>query len=430
MSDDRCQWKSKYDPTYKCGGSAYHDDRCTVHDRDNGSAPGSLEAEIKKRVDTGGERIDLRGCYFPKDFDPDYLQRLFYDYFAGKHVDLQEATFSGEAYFDRPSVTEWDIKGPPLGINFFAATFLQNVSFYMVKFNSVCFRGATFSKKVFFNKTTFLEEADFVGAKFARADFEGTIFENAATFDHAEFTERVFFRPHTCTINKEKEITRVSFGSESSFQYVLFLGDIRFQYVDLSQCSFLHSNIDKVDFRYCKFVEEEEGRINILKDERDADKEVQRDPKNKKFREEKYEPVRQLYLELKKNFEDKKDWNRAGDFHYGEMECGRNMYRWSIVEGVLFNLYFWASGYGERPLKALGVFLILVLLVFPLLYCLSGDGCFFQSMWNSLMVTSFGRVAKPEITSYFGPVFWLIEIIVCPTQFALFALALRRKVKR
>ncbi len=86
MSDNGCQQKSKYDPTYKCGGSAYHDEHCIVHDRDNGKVLYALEAKIKERIDTEGLEIDLPGCYFSKDFAPDYFQRLFYGDFAKKHA--------------------------------------------------------------------------------------------------------------------------------------------------------------------------------------------------------------------------------------------------------------------------------------------------------------------------------------------------------
>ncbi|MCQ4574211.1 MAG: pentapeptide repeat-containing protein [Candidatus Brocadiales bacterium] len=408
-------------------------------------------------------------------------------------VILAATTFNGETHFSGAKflkkatfrnaifkgVTEFSDATFEKGADFINAKFLSSVEFSKTTFKGelTSFRGAAF-EDVDFKTTQFLAK---------QVSFTDTIFYGSTNFDNSHFDNQVYFirttfygtheivkyklpflefpepledkisyHHHTGLfifkgVMSGQEKTQLLNLSEDKlygktieklsnkppeklrrFFWVEFPRTYKqavFADTDLSKSSFLNSNIDKVDFRYCKFVENG-GRLNVLKDERDADIEVQKDPKNKKVREKQYEPVRRLYLELKKNFEDKKDWNRAGDFHFGEMECGRKMYGWSIVEGVLFNLYFWASGYGERPLRALGVFLILVFLVFPLLYCLSGDGCFFQSMWNSLMVTSFGRVAKPEITSYLGPIIWLIEIIVCPTQFALFALALRRKVKR
>lgn len=234
--------------------------------------------------------------------------------------------------------------------------------------------------------------------------------------------------------NDEKHL--VIFGPGSSLQYTIFGGDVRFQGVDLSNASFLHSNIDRVDFRYCSFGNKDEkllgfiphSRQNVLKDEIDADNDVasaarsgrtarigrtptlpspfqgedkgggaetrhDKEPvrtgtspvptqkMEKKVREEKYEPVRRLYLELKKNFEEKRDWNTAGDFHYGEMECRKKMYGWSTFEGILVNFYFWLSGYGERPKRAFVALVLLVLFLFPTI--LSMD-VFVSSFWSYL----------------------------------------------
>jgi hypothetical protein len=304
---------------------------------------------------------------------------------------------------------------------------------------------------------------------------------------------------------KERGKSVVSFGQESSFREARFLGDVRFQEVDLSHCSFLDSNIDGVDFRYCKFAEKPERfpwfnlnpRQNVLRDELEADETVgaglkpaptvdeldgdeggrgtlQRAPtdssrvkdegviardavpkqsggiatpatrndsfwwrllrsaRNDPLREEKYEPVRRLYLELKRNFEDKKDWNTAGDFHYGEMECRRKMKGW-LGRNLLSleAIYFWASGYGERPLRAFVVGLGLMLVVFPLLYMLSEGDPYGVCVWDSVRVATFMRIGPPiEPDNPLGKSFLALEFFLLPTQFALFLLALRRKVKR
>ncbi|MHC4197448.1 MAG: pentapeptide repeat-containing protein [Planctomycetota bacterium] len=257
---------------------------------------------------------------------------------------------------------------------------------------------------------------------------------------------------YTGAINELSEVSKVqTLGKEKvTFERTRFIGEIIFEDVDISNCSFLHSNIDKVDFRYCDFGQKRKKllsiithhRQNILKDERDHD-----DAQNKG-----YEPVRRLYLELKRNFEDKEDWNTAGDFHYGEMECRRKMYGWSTFEGFLVNIYFWLSGYGERPKQAFLVLLLLIFIVFPLFlsvndvlfYMLGQPSCLTHlcnlkgTLWsfvhNSVEVTPFvrfmkiGDVIKDEPN--WDKFILLSESIIVSLQVALLALALRRKVKR
>ncbi|MDO8127819.1 MAG: hypothetical protein Q6359_11420, partial [Candidatus Brocadiales bacterium] len=287
------------------------------------------------------------------------------------------------------------------------------------------------------------------------------------------FKERVFFAPFGAGDKKRD----TEFGPGSSFLYTRFLGEVRFQEVDLRHCSFLHSNIDRVDFRYCSFGHKKEKllgiiphrRQNVLRDEIDADEIVgaglvpalpgvaaRATPTGKGVREEKYEPVRRLYLELKKNFEDKRDWNTAGDFHYGEMECGRKMKEGWLRRNILSleAVYYWLSGYGERPLRAFVALMLLVFLLFPVILSMDvfvppflsylfNDQPFCLWNWlkdlsNSLMhslevatftrVTRIGEVIKPD-TSWDK---WVLvsESILVYIQILLLALALKRKVKR
>src|SRR3989338_6373955 len=94
--------------------------------------------------------------------------------------------------------------------------------------------------------------------------------------------DNAFFLPTEIEIIEvlvEKKIREVKLGDPTSFRHTRFLGEVRFQEVDLRHCSFLHSNIDKVDFRYCSFGNKDEKllgfiphrRQNVLRDEIDAD---------------------------------------------------------------------------------------------------------------------------------------------------------------
>ncbi len=195
------------------------------------------------------------------------------------------------------------------------------------------------------------------------------------------------------------------------------------------------------------------SRQDVLRDERDLGKKILENPENKTLRNE-YEYVRRLYLELKCNYENKKDWKTAGEFHYGEMECRRKMLK-PVWERKFFSLeaiYLLLSGYGERPKQAFLVLLLLIFLVFPLLLsvndilfylfgqpsCLTSLFDLKRSLWslvhNSVEVTPFvrfmkiGEVIKDEPS--WDKFILLSESIIVSLQVTLLALALRRKVKR
>ena len=76
----------------------------------------------------------------------------------------------------------------------------------------------------------------------------------------------------------------------------------------------------------------------------------------------KYAHIEQVYRQLKQNHEDRKDYERASDFHFGEkeMRCKNP----DTLVGLRFWLNFdWlVSGYGERWFRAL--FWTAVVLVF------------------------------------------------------------------
>lgn len=295
------------------------------------------------------------------------------------------------------------------------ATFSLKADFSEVKFLQVAH----------FNLTTFSQGVDFLRAEFSEVYFMGTIFEEEAKFSWAKFKDKAFFLPAS-------DLKKVVFGGPSRFVFTHFLEEVIFQDVNLSLCVFLHSNIDRVDFRYCTFAEKGR-RKNVLRDEIECDEKVEKNESDRKD----YEHVRRLYLELKRNFEEKKDWNKAGDFHFGEMECRRQKMNswWKRNILSLEALYFGLSGYGERPWRAFRILLEFVLILFPLLYILSEGKTiteYFTSLLDSLKVATLMRLGNPiePNTGFWKSIVAVAELIVVPLQTALLALALRRKVKR
>ena len=488
MSDNLCKWKSKYLPEYKCHEPPLAGDEkggCILHSEEEDKDIAEFTRKVNERM-AAPEKIDLVGCYFPREFRSYFIGHKF-----DKPVNFRQAKFSQEANFIGATFSQANFMEARFSqkANFGGATFSQGAGFGWAEFSEANFWRATFSKEAYFRgarfsqranfnfakfskvanfrEATFSEAADFSWATFSKiAGFRGTAFGKGVKFDRAEFMDNAFFLPTEIEIIEvlvEKKIREVKLGDPTSFRHTRFLGEVRFQEVDLRHCSFLHSNIDKVDFRYCSFGNKDEKllgfiphrRQNVLRDEIDADKVVgaglapalpgvaaRATPTGKGVREEKYEPVRRLYLELKKNFEEKRDWNTAGDFHYGEMECRRKMKEGWLWRNILSlgAVYFWLSGYGERPLSA-AVSLGLLIGICAILYMyfegfvgkFDGDyiRAILKSGCDSIKITTLQRIGHvDEYTSLPAKVVFMFESIMGPILIALFALALRRKVKR
>jgi hypothetical protein len=113
------------------------------------------------------------------------------------------------------------------------------------------------------------------------------------------------------------------------------------------------------------------------------------------FDEREYGLIAETYQQLKKNYDDKKDYWTAGDFHYGEMEMKRlatrqagfilrvlfgrilggrevnRLRRWSHQRLGLVALYKYASQYGESFARPF-LWLVGILLLFGALYPIPG----------------------------------------------------------
>jgi len=82
--------------------------------------------------------------------------------------------------------------------------------------------------------------------------------------------------------------------------------------------------------------------------------------------------IRLTYQQLKQNYEDRKSYTEAGDFHYGEMENYRKSIKLNrYFPLTILNLYKFACGYGQNYIRA-GIVLVLMLLIFSNLHLFLG----------------------------------------------------------
>ncbi|MEW6388343.1 MAG: hypothetical protein AB1491_12580 [Thermodesulfobacteriota bacterium] len=187
---------------------------------------------------------------------------------------------------------------------------------------------------------------------------------------------------------------------------------------DLRQCQF--NNVDWHPFRGRQAIYDE---VELYED---------KNPSN-----EQYARVEESYRYLKLNYEGAGDFKKAGDFHYGEMEMHRRASKWRWLPIYWYNLYRFLSGYGERPLRALGW-----LTVF--LFGLAGLVCWLGlEIVNPRQLADFGdsfiyilqkaTLQRPEWAKpvrFLGQLLSSLSVLLLPGQAALFLLALRNRLGR
>ncbi len=154
--------------------------------------------------------------------------------------------------------------------------------------------------------------------------------------------------------------------------------------------------------------------------------------------------IERLYRELKQNYEDRRDYERASDFHYGEKEMRRKQETsWGLWSWL--TLYKYVAGYGERYWR-------------PLLWAggLLAVSTAAYLWWGLLRSRGAGPVSDPVLhwtkacdaalyglrvmtllkpddfvpIGFWGKLINTLQSVLGPILIGLFALALRQRLKR
>ena len=292
------------------------------------------------------------------------------------------ATFTRDAYFAGVAFTQ--------AAGFFRATFNQRADFSVATFaQAAYFGGATFTQTAIFSAATFTQDTEFSRALFTRGadfglaaftrapDFSKTTLTGAADFREARFQAGVRFRETKFRNDNALEpgpvFSNAAFAKpEALIFYKTYLGQALFHNCDVSK--FVFSDV--------RWRKRSNGKIMVFEEVvtlSGADKsfvkalqpgEGDSDGRN-------YAPIAELYQQLKKNFDDRRDYWTAGDFHYGEMEMKRlhsprrdPRVRWLHRYAGLAAWYKYASEYGESYVRPI-CWLIGTIFLFALLYPLA-----------------------------------------------------------
>lgn len=400
------------------------------------------------------KRCDLSGTYFvhPINFGRFHKNNPFPDIdLSGttfiEHADFKEAAFSGEASFSRATFNG--------KADFMDATFSKGADFVGATFTDVGdFAVATFSGEASFRHATFNGKADFQAATFSKeAFYVGATFREEAVFHHATFNGKAFFSE--ATFNGKAHLGQATFSGYTLFNRTTFYGEayfvrcsvegtLRLEEVDLAYVSFLETSLRKFEFVRCIW-RQKLGR-SILYDEIRAKRE-------KKARS--YKRAEYLYRQLKQKYKEEHDEPEASNWHYGEMEMKRKKRgRWRFFPFTFTNLYWASSGYGESPVRAGIVLLLLIVIVTigmnflgvepfvgkePVYGVMEIKGFSWSVDWNKVGLLVYNTIQHALFfkTLFFKPatlggefVLTVFTKLLIPLQAALFAFALRNKFRR
>lgn len=200
-----------------------------------------------------------------------------------------------------------------------------------------------------------------------------------------------------------------------------FTGKVTFANVNLERCRLVGNSIAQMEFTNVQWPTR--FSRSILYDEISMRRRVRIPIGN----------LKEAYQALKQTYQWMGDHARAGDFHYGEMEMRRRQDGWRRRFLSPEFLYWALSGYGTGYIRA--SLWLLFLAVGPAgVYWWSSSVAFssdfLKALYFSIQVATLQRPPTPHGLSAGGQWLQLAQTILGPVQIALFALALRMRLKR
>lgn len=323
-SKPQCQYESDLDPLYVCKEPAQlGKDFCIFHDPDPEKDVQEFDQKLEEQLDGEGAnpKYIFIGYQFPKEFNywPEALKRKTFVEYAS----FSEARFRGTADFVGANFKEdVDFKNTHFveEANFFRVRFSEKVDFFEAKFHekgNTRFWNAEFKGNAFFWLTLFLGNVDFSDSIFAGelTSFEKTIFSKTANFSGVRFHS-----PDTLL------------------------------HTDLSNVSFQECPLKNVDLTYAEWrkykrkiwpIGIEVWSRSICKDDYEAENPEQ------------YAKASDVCREIKQAYQRIGNYEKAGEFHFGEKECLRKSNRIGKVNKFLDWIYRIICGYGESASRVI-----------------------------------------------------------------------------
>jgi hypothetical protein len=305
-----------------------------------------------------GEHAGRQYCvlHYPDEKDDGKFRAALNKKLDERDFDFSGVWFHERAAFNRPYAGD---------VNFNYATFFEEADFIHAMFEgSVSFRGAVFRAPAHFKNAGFLKSAYFGSATFhATADFNSAVFYGGTYFSFATFHSHVRFAGYALTGDSG---TKVFEGQDASLNLwaatVENRDHLSFRNVRLRPHWFVN-----VDARRFEFVQAhwDWRRINLREEINCTGRTDVRAA---------HHLLSTACRNLAINAEENHRYGEASEFRYLAMNARRLERSRGRALWTLDWWYWFASGYGERILRALAI-LFAVWLGFTLLYWSSGLRC-------------------------------------------------------
>jgi uncharacterized protein YjbI with pentapeptide repeats len=360
---------------WKCPYEALDDSKegfCIFHERRKDKDINKFNERIKKILeDKESDAYHFEGFFFPSSIDFsgfEFRKDVHFEnaIFFGERVDFRNAEFSG----DFISFNDTEFLGKITDFSFAKFSGKQSL-FVETKFES---------KLTLFAATKFI--ADFT-------DFYKTEFSS----DRTRFSITQFRRG-------EIEFDMINVKNRIEFSLASFDTKVLFKKVDLQKCAFLDVDLGNVDFALLSWDWD-----NRLVNELDVNWILKKENLTKH---ELFFNTSEIYRQLKVQFHNKRDFAKAGMFHFREQECKRKACK--LPQEFFKWIFLWilklSCGYGEK-LRNVGLSSVALVLIFGIIYMFLGlhttdqkESLLFKYSFDTFSITSLGTILKDFWTSF------------------------------
>jgi len=222
-------------------------------------------------------------------------------------------------------------------------TFVKPALFQSAEFHEhVTFNGTKFQDKAVFEMANFNGTADFWENRFGgEADFSHAKFRGDADFFYSEFKKAVDFS--FATFDKDAnfigDILNKCFIEECDFQTLFSSKNskVTFEKVNLHKASFLDTNLEYFTFRDVEWHKPTKIWIRRKQALWDEFEPLEKDDEYD------FEKIAENYRQLVLNYERKRDYEIAENFHIGEMEMRRKKKGVIEEDSSLFKIMAWVE---------------------------------------------------------------------------------------
>ncbi len=371
---------------WKCPYEALEDSKdsfCIFHERRNKKDIKKFNEGIKNILeDKDSDAYHFEGFFFPENTFPFVEVKFKKDvHFEDAEFKEKSAKFAGARFLGNNS-SFWNAKFVGKSTNFSDVKFLgKNTEFTLAQFSG---RDLNFVGAVFSGENTVFSGSEFSGeninfndvqfsgktVRFSQAEFRG----RNTDFSRAKFSGENIFFTEVKFIGETVLFDDCAFKKKMDFSKSIFQAKTILSKVDLRNCILKGVDLKNIDFSLMNWDWKDKLGDEVLLEDtlRKINSEEERYFRRRR-RNENYTRVGETYRQLKVQFHNKRDFTKAGMFHFREQECKRKACR---LLGDFFKwIFLWilrlSCGYGEK-LRNVGLTSVVLVFAFAIAYMFLG----------------------------------------------------------